>query len=151
MIKTSLRFPFKAFLLLFACSFFMLNRSEAQSIVGKWERTSKLFVTDKTSGKQVPASAEMQKQYTDAMEKNGYKETLEMKTDNTYITSVETSGGKPRVHEGNYSLSGNQLEMNIPLVKGQKTMITIQSLTKNLMIWNIAVAGRLTTVEYVKM
>ncbi|HMH32794.1 MAG TPA: hypothetical protein VK543_07175 [Puia sp.] len=151
MIKTSLRFPFKAFLLLLACSFFMLNRSEAQSIVGKWERTPKLFVTDKASGKQVPASADMQKQYSDAMEKNGYKETLEMKTDNSYISSVETNGEKPRIHEGNYSLSGNQLEMNIPLVKGQKTMITIQSLTKNLMIWNIGIAGRSTTVEYVKM
>src|SRR5664279_3124023 len=85
----------------------------AQSIVGKWKRnTTKNFTLDKATGKQVPVSAEAQKQYNDAISKNGYQETLEMKGDNSYVSTVTTTGAEPRSHEGKYTVTGKDLDMH---------------------------------------
>ncbi len=73
-----------------------------------------------------------------------------MKSDNSY-TSTVIAGGKQTVHSGNYSLSGNTLEMNIPLVKGQKINVTVVNLTGNIMIWNLEFMGKSTGIEYDKM
>jgi len=131
--------------------FSLAGISFAQSIVGKWTRnTTKIFTLDKTTGKQVPLSAEAQKQYNEAAAKNGYKETLEMKSDNTYTSIVTTTGADPRTHEGKYSLQGKNLDMNIPLVQGQKTTITINSLTNREMVWDLLFMGRLVEIFYTR-
>ncbi len=139
------------FVLMLAYMFFVPDICGAQSVVGKWKRNlSHVFSFDKSTGKKVFVSDEYQKQYDLASAENGYKEILEMKSDNTY-TSTVTSGGKEIVHSGNYSLSGNALEMNIPLVKGQKTSITVVNLSGNIMIWNLVFMGKSTGVAYDKM
>ncbi len=129
---------------------FLMNAfGTAQSVVGKWSRnTTKVFTVDKTTGKQVPLSDEAQKQYNDAVAKNGYKETLEMKADGTYISTVTTTGAAARSHDGKYSLEGKNLDMHIPLVQGQKTTITILSLTNKEMVWDLLFMGRLVEVFY---
>jgi hypothetical protein len=138
-------------LLILACACFIPDMCRAQSVVGKWQRNmSRMFSIDKSTGKQVFVSDEYQKQYNAAIAKNGYKEILEMKSDNTYSTTV-TSAGKQTVHSGNYSLSGKTLDMNIPLVKGQKTVITVVSLTGSTMIWNLVFMDKSTGIEYDKM
>jgi hypothetical protein len=126
------------------------SHGEAQSIVGKWKRTfTKIFVTDKASGKQVPASAEMQKTFDEHA--NGYNETLEIKSNNTYISSVSVAGGgEPKVDTGAYSLSGQNLDMNIPLVHNEKTTITIQSVNSNSMVWQLLFMGKKTEITYTK-
>ncbi len=134
-----------------AFPFFILSRCEAQSVIGKWQRNfSHIFSIDKSTGKQVFVSPEVQRQYNEIYAKNGYKEILEMKSDNSY-TSTVIAGGKQTVHSGNYSLSGNTLEMNIPLVKGQKINVTVVNLTGNIMIWNLEFMGKSTGIEYDKM
>jgi hypothetical protein len=136
----------------FTIGFSNFNKCDAQSVVGKWQRTgTKIFTTDKTTGKQVPAPAGMQQQYEEAVAKRGYIETLEFKSNNTYTSTVATSGGKPISHDGNYSISGNLLDMNIPLVNGEKTNITIQTLTDNKMIWDLVFMGKLTEIIYTKI
>jgi|SRR5450432_565661 len=151
MRKIMLQHQLGKFILIASFQFFILGKCDAQSIIGKWERNfSHIFSIDKSTGKQVFVSPEVQKQYDEAYAKNGYKEILEMKSDNTY-TSTVTSGGKQIIHSGNYSLSGNTLEMNIPLVKGQKTSITVVNLSGNIMIWNLIFMGKSTGVEYDKM
>ena len=133
------------------CVFSFVNQCEAQSIVGKWTRnTIKLFSLDKATGNPVPASEQTQKQYNEAIAKNGYKEILEMKSDNTFISTVTTTGAEPRVRNGNYTLTGKDLDMNIPLVNGQKTTITIHSLTEKEMIWDLLCMGKLTEVFYTR-
>jgi hypothetical protein len=139
------------FMLIAVCPFFIQSKCDAQSIVGKWERNfSHIFSIDKSTGRQVFVSSGVQKQYDEIYAKNGYKEILEMKSDNTY-TSTVIAGGKQTVRSGNYSLSGNTLEMNIPLVKGQKTNITVVNLSGNIMIWNLVFMGKSTGIEYDKM
>jgi hypothetical protein len=131
--------------------FLLVNQCEAQSIVGKWTRnTIKLFTLDKATGNPVPASEPAQKQYNEAIAKNGYKEILVMKSDNTFISTVTTTGAEPRVRNGNYTLSGKNLDMNIPLVNGQKTTITIHTLTDQEMIWDLLYMGKLTEVFYTR-
>jgi hypothetical protein len=125
---------------------------DAQSVVGKWTRTfTKNFMLDKATGKQVPVSAEQQKQFEDAIAERGYKETLELKSDNSYISTVATKGVSPTSHSGKYSLSGNILDMNIPLVQGQKTTITIHSLTATQMVWDLVFMGKLTEIFYTRI
>ena len=71
-------------------SFLSFVECEAQSIVGKWKRTfTKIFVIDKATGKQTPASADAQKQFDE--QANKYNETLELKSDNTYISTISTA------------------------------------------------------------
>jgi hypothetical protein len=139
---------------LIACILYlsMINTGFAQSVVGKWKRnTTKIFTLDKTTGKQVPLSTDAQKQYNDAANKNGYQETLEMKADNSYISMVTTTGAAPRNHEGKYTLTGKDLDMNIPLVQGQKTSITIISLTSKEMVWDLLFMGKLVEIFYIRI
>ena len=138
------------FVLMLACMFFIPDICGAQSVVGKWKRNlSHVFSFDK-SGKKVFVSDEYQKQYDAATAENGYMEILELKSDNTY-TSTATVGGKQTVHSGKYLLSGNLLEMNIPLVKGQKSVITVVSLTPSTMIWNLVFMDKSNGIQYDKM
>jgi hypothetical protein len=130
----------------------MTGISSAQSVVGKWKRnTTKNYTLDKATGKQVPVSADMQKQFDDAISKNGYQETLEMKGDNSYISTVTTTGAEPRSHEGKYTLTGKDLDMHIPLVQGQKTTITVSSLTNKEMVWDLLFMGKLVEVFYTRI
>jgi hypothetical protein len=128
------------------------NACHAQSVVGKWHRDlTKIFTTDKATGKPVPVSDEMQKQYNDAVTKNGYNESLELNSNNTYISTVSAGGSEPKIHKGNYSLSGNILDLNIPLVQGQKTTITLRSLTDKEMVWDLLFMGKLTEIFYTRI
>jgi hypothetical protein len=127
----------------------MMEISAAQSIVGKWKRnTTNIFTLDKATGKQVPLSADAQKQYNEASRKNGYQETLEMKADNSFVSSVTTTGEAPRIHVGKYTLAGRNLDMHIPLVQGQQTTITIFSLTDKEMVWDLLFMGKLVEIFY---
>jgi len=124
----------------------------AQSVVGKWSRSFlTMYTTDKATGKQVPLSDDMQKKFQDAVAERGYKETLELKSDNTYISTVSTKEDKPTSHTGNYSLSGKILDMHIPLVSGEKTTITIRTLTPTTMQWDLVYMGKLTGITYTRM
>ena len=137
--------------LMLAYMFFIPDVCGAQSVVGKWKRNlSHVFSFDKSTGKKVFVSDEYQKQYDAANAENGYIEILEMKSDNTY-TSTATAGGKQIVHSGKYSLSGNILDMNMPLVKGQKSVITVVSLTPSTMIWNLVFMNKSNGIQYDKM
>jgi lipopolysaccharide export LptBFGC system permease protein LptF len=131
---------------------FMTGISFAHSVVGKWKRnTTKNFTLDKATGKQVPVSAEAQKQYNDAISKNGYQETLEMKADNSYISTVTTKDAASRSHDGKYTLTGKDLDMHIPLVQGQKTTITISSLTNKEMVWDLLFMGKQVEIFYTRI
>jgi hypothetical protein len=127
-------------------------KCDAQSIVGKWHRGgTKIFVTDKTNGTQTPVSAQQQKQFDDAAIANGYDETLEFKSNNTYISKVSAKGMEPRERTEKYSLLGNKLDMNIPPVHNEKTTITIKSLDATTMVWDLVFMGKLTEVIYTRM
>ncbi|MDB4904769.1 MAG: hypothetical protein JWQ63_4050 [Mucilaginibacter sp.] len=128
------------------------TKSDAQSIIGKWHRTGTIaFKIDKVTGKQVPAlSAGQQKQFDDAARANEYKESFEFKLDNTYVSKVSAKGMEPREHTEKYSLSGNNLDMNIPLVHNEKTTITIKTLDANTMVWDLLFMGKLTEVIYTR-
>jgi hypothetical protein len=139
-------------LLAFIVAIFVgFTKCEAQSVTGKWKRTfTKIFITDKTTGKQTPASPEMQKSFDD--QANAYNETLELMPDNTYISTISTAADEqPKVHTGTYSLSGKELDMKIPLVHNEKTTITIQSIDSKTMVWNLVFMGKLTEITYTKM
>jgi hypothetical protein len=43
-----------------------------------------MYTTVKATGKQIPLTPVQQKQYSDAIAKNGYVEYLELKSDGTY-------------------------------------------------------------------
>ncbi|MDQ6844190.1 MAG: hypothetical protein M3Z92_07550 [Bacteroidota bacterium] len=154
-LKSAARNSFSLRLLLISTSvmiaFGSFTPCNAQSITGKWKRTfTKIFVTDKATGKQVPASAEMQKTFDDHA--NAYHETLELKSDNTYISTISTSADEPpKVHNGVYTLSGNDLDMKIPLVRNEKTTITIQSVNATTMIWELVFMGKKTEIVYSKL
>jgi hypothetical protein len=136
---------------MWVCAIFLPNICAAQSIVGKWQRNLKhMFTIDKSTGKQVFVSDEYQKQYDAATAENGYTEILELKSDNTY-TSTVTARGKQTIHSGKYLLSGKTLDMNIPLVKGEKTVITLVSLTGTTMIWNLVFMNKSNGVQYDRM
>jgi len=128
------------------------RKCDAQSIVGKWHRGgTKIFVTDKTNGTQKPLSAQEQKQFDDAAIANGYNETVEFKSNNTYISKVSAKGMEPKERTEKYSLSGNKLDMNIPLVHNEKTTITIKSLDTTTMVWDLVFMGKLTEIIYTRM
>lgn len=122
----------------------------AQSIIGKWHRGGTLsFKIDKASGKETPVfTPEQQKQYDEATAANEYKELLEFKSNNTYISNVSAKGRPATEHTGNYSLSGNNLDMYIPLVHNEKTTITIKSLDATTMVWDLVFMDKLTRITY---
>jgi len=126
----------------------MASNCEGQSVVGRWQRDiSRLFTIDAATGKEISADPETQKQFDAAIAKNAYQEIVEFKADNTY-TSTVTAAGKQTPHSGKYTLSGKQLEMNIPLVNGQKTTVTINTLTDKSMTWNLVFMGKSHGVKY---
>ena len=133
-----------------AAALFQVSGIQAQSLTGIWYRSgTKLFITDKATGKQTAASAETQEQFDKSAAARGYKETLELKSDNTYISTVGTADDKnPTAHQGKYSYTGNTLEMNIPLVNNEKTTITVKTLTNTTMIWDLVFMNRLTEIIY---
>ena len=135
------------------CGLMGFGECYAQTIVGKWKRSgTTFFVKDKATGKQVPASAAAQQQYDEAQAARGYNEVLEINSDNTYTSTVVTNGGgKPLIHNGNYRMSGNELDLKIPEVNHQKTLITIHSITTGKMVWDMLFMGKLMEVSYTRM
>lgn len=145
-------FTLKA-LIVIACvtvGFACFTKCDAQSIVGKWHRTGATkFRIDKATGKETPLfTAEQQKQYDQATDANEYNELLEFKSNNTYISNVSAKGMKPTERTEKYSLSGNNLDMNIPLVRNEKTTITIKSLDATTMVWDLVFMTNLTRIVY---
>ena len=126
------------------------TKCDAQSIVGKWHRTGTTsFKIDKATGKETPLfTAEQQKQYDAATAENEYNELLEFKSNNTFISNISAKGMKPTQRTEKYSLSGNNLDMNIPLVRNEKTTITIKSLDAATMVWDLVFMNKLTRITY---
>ena len=123
-------------------------KCNAQSVVGKWQRDLTVwYEVDKATGKQVPMSAEKQKQFDQALATRNYKEILEFKSDGTYISTVSAEG-ETKTKTDHYTLSGKNLDLNIPLVKGEKTTITIETLTSDKMVWNLFYMNRQTGLGY---
>ena len=128
----------------------------AQTVVGKWKRTdTNRFTIDTTTGKLTPGSDEVKQQFNDHMASVGYEEILELKSDHTYVSTVTTNDNpKGTPHSNTWSLSGNLLDMNIPIIENQKTLIKIKSLNNKTMIWDIIYLGsptKLAEVTYTKM
>ncbi len=125
-------------------------KCDAQSIMGKWHRTGDTqFNIDKATGKETLLfTAEQQKQYDAATNANEYNEMLEFKSNNTFISNVSARGSKYPERTGKYSLSGKNLDMNIPLVKNEKTTITIKSLDATTMVWDLVFMTNLTRIVY---
>lgn len=150
--KTHKTFASKVMLILICIivGFSGFNKCEAQSIVGKWHRTGTTqFRIDKATGKETPLfTAEQQKQYDQASNENEYNEQLEFKSNNTYVSKISTKGSEPIEHTEKYSLTGNILDLNIPLVHNEKTTITIKSLDATTMIWDLVFMNKLTRITY---
>jgi hypothetical protein len=124
------------------------DESHAQSVVGKWQRDLTIwYELDKATGKQVPVSAEKPKLFDQNMASRNYVEILKMKSDGTFSSTV-MAGGETKTHSDHYTISGKNLDMNIPLVQGQKTTITIEKLTSDKMVWNLSFMNHLTGVGY---
>src|ERR1700709_1894873 len=135
-------------LFILTCGLSGFMKCSAQSIVGKWQRDlTILYDLDKTTGKQIPSSPEKQKQFEATMATRNYKEILEMKSDGSFLQTV-TAGGETKSHSDHYILSGKNLDMNIPLVQGNKTIITIETLTADNMSGNLILMNHLTGVGY---
>ena len=143
-------FILKVFIAITCITGFAGVKCDAQSIVGKWHRTATgSFKIDKATGKETPVfTPEQQKQYDEATAANEYNEVLEFKANNTYVSNVSAKGRAATEHTGNYSLSGNNLDMNIPLVKNQKTTITVKSLDATTMVWDLVFMDKLTRITY---
>jgi len=150
MIKTPFRLKTLPILFCIITGFLSLTRCEAQSVVGKWHRAATgSFKIDKATGKERPVfTPEQQKQYDQATAANEYNELLEFKSNNTYVSNVSAKGMAATEHTGNYSLSGNILDMNIPLVFNEKTTITIKSLDATTMVWDLMFMDKLTRITY---
>lgn len=124
----------------------------AQSIVGKWHRTgTNSFKIDKTTGKETAVfTPEQQRQYDEKVAENAYEEVLEFKSDNTYTSTASAKGMKPKERTARYTLTGNSLDLNIPLVHNEKTMITIKSLAPRTMVWDLVFMDKLTRITYTR-
>jgi len=61
---------------------------------------------------------------------------------------VSAKGIEPTERTEKYSLTGNNLDMNIPLVLNEKTTITIKSLDTTTMIWDLVFMNKLTRITY---
>ena len=127
-----------------------ITKSDAQSIVGKWHRVATgSFKIDKATGKETPVfTPEQQKQYDQATAANEYNELLEFKSNNTYVSNVSAKGMKPQERTEKYSLTRNNLDLNIPLVHNEKTTITVKSLDATTMVWDLVFMDKLTRVTY---
>jgi len=124
---------------------------DAQSIIGIWHRgDTKIFVLDKATGGQKALTPEQQKQFNEAARANEYKETLDFKPNNTYVSKVSAKGMAPTERTESYTLTGNKLEMNMAPVHGRKPTITIKSLDATTMIWDLTFEGKLTEIIYTK-
>jgi putative NADH-flavin reductase len=107
------------------------------------------FKIDKATGKEKPMfTPEQQKQYDQATAANDYNELLKFKSNNTYVSKVSAKGMKPIERTEKYSLSGNKLDMNTPLVHNEKTTITIKSLDATTMVWDLVFMDKLTGITY---
>lgn len=99
----------------------------AQSIVGKWARTSMKMVTiEKATGKRQDMSSQTQ-QMVERM-----KETIEFKSDKTWIRTV-TYGHSPKGMSlnGTYTFTGNQLKTKLDPVLAEKFEKAAAELKKN--------------------
>jgi hypothetical protein len=143
-------FVLKAFIVITCITGFAGIKCDAQSIIGKWHRAGTLsFKIDKATGKETPAlTPAQQKQYDDATAANEYNEVLEFKSSTTYTSNISAKGRPATAHTGNYSLSGNNLNMNIPPVHNEKTTITIKSLDATTMVWDLVFMNELTRITY---
>jgi hypothetical protein len=143
-------FVLKAFIVITCITGFAGIKCDAQSIIGKWHRAGTLsFKIDKATGKETPAlTPAQQKQYDDATAANEYNEVLEFKSNNTYVSKVSAKGVEPTERTEKYSLTGNKLDLNIPLVLHEKTTITIKSLDANTMVWDLVFMNKLTRITY---
>ena len=133
-----------------------VSNCQAQTVVGTWKRTDTYrFTIDRITGKLKPGSADVKKQFDEHTASVGYKEILEFKADHTYVSTVSTNDNPNGTSRSNtWSLSGTALDMNIPLVKNNKTSITIKSLNAHTMVWDLIYNGspyKLTEVTYTKM
>jgi len=149
-MSKTIAFLCRSFIIMFIMTTSLAGWSQcrAQSIVGKWKRDlTVIYTTDKKTGKQIPLTPEQQKQYDEAVAQNGYIEILEFKSDNTY-TSTVTARGETKVHSEHYTISGNKLDLNIPLVKGEKTTVYIESLSTDKMLWDLEFMNKKTGVGY---
>ena len=61
---------------------------------------------------------------------------------------MSAEGAEPTKCTEKYSLTGNNLDMNIPLVLNEKTTITIKLLDNNTMIWDLVFMNKLTRITY---
>lgn len=150
--KTLNAFILKSLLIISSITFGFagFTKCDAQSILGKWHRTGTTkFRIDKATGKETPLfTAEQQKQYDQATEANEYNELLEFKSNNTYVSKVSAKGTDPTERTEKYSLTGNNLDLNIPLVQNEKTTITIKSIDATTMIWDLVFMNKLTRITY---
>ena len=103
------------------------NKSDAQSVVGKWKQVSvKGYCTPEAvqnSHGHLQAVMEMPK--VDAIE--------EFNSDNSFVETI-TSEGKKILHTGNWSLTGNTITIT---VKGEKPLIGIISNNNTTLICTI--------------
>ena len=150
--------PLKA-LLIITCTIFgfagIIN-CDAQSVVGKWKRTdTNWFTVDQTTGKQTPGSADMKKQFDEHMASVGYKEIIEFKSDHTFVSTISTNDNHTGTsHSNTWTLTGTLLDLNIPLVKNLKTLITLKSINAHTMVWDLIYMGKpaqLTELTYTKI
>ncbi len=150
-LSARLRLLSKA-LLVIAFSFSIGLRCEAQSIVGKWHRSATgSFKIDKATGKVTPVfTAEQQKQYDQISAENGYTEVLTFRSNNTFTSIASAKGMKPIERTDKYSLSGNNLDLNAPLVHNEKTTITIKSIDATTMVWDLVFMDKLTRITYTR-
>lgn len=135
-----------------AIAFAGILRCDAQSIVGKWHRTATgSFKIDKTTGKETPVfKPEQQKQYDERVAENEYTDAVEFRSNNTFTSIASAKGMKPMEKTGKYSLTGNNLDMNIPLVHNEKTTITIHSIDAGKMVWDLVFMDKLTRITYTR-
>ena len=64
------------------------------------------------------------------------------------MSNVSAKGMKPQERTEKYSLTGDNLDLNIPLVHNEKTTITVKSLDATTMVWDLVFMDKLTRVTY---
>ena len=141
----------KTFFVIALCSLIGVG-CEAQSIVGKWHRTATgSFKIDKATGKVTPVfTPAQQKQYDEITAENGYTEVVTFRSNKTYTSIASAKGMKPIERTEKYSLSGNNLDLNTPLVHNEKTTITIRSIDAATMVWDLVFMDKLTRITYTR-
>jgi hypothetical protein len=118
------KFLLLAFLFIgFAC----INKSAAQSVVGKWKQVSvkRYWTPEAVQNSHGHLQAVMEMPKVDAIE--------ELNADNTFVETI-TSEGKKILHTGNWSLTGNTMTIT---VKGEKPLTGIISNNNRTLICTI--------------